>query len=107
SPEPAFTAATKFLFLHGKWFDHYLRSAHAHQRNGAGHLDMQGRLLHLEAVPPQKDRPADTAGAPNWSSLLSLGGLDPSAYRSVPAEWTPLAWGDARAAWTDAVPAKA
>jgi len=70
-------------------------------------LDMQGRLLHLEAVPPQKDRPADTAVALNWSSLLSLGGLDPSAYHSVPPEWTPLAWGDARAAWAGALPAKA
>jgi serine/threonine-protein kinase len=62
-------------------------------------LDMQGRLLHLEAVPPQKDTPTEKVVVPNWPSLLAAAGLDPSAYRSVPPEWTPLAWGDARAAW--------
>jgi serine/threonine-protein kinase len=69
-------------------------------------LDMQGHLLHLEAVPPQKDAPADKVPAPNWASLLAVAGLDQSAYRSAPPEWTPLAWGDARAAWLGAVPAK-
>jgi serine/threonine-protein kinase len=69
-------------------------------------LDMQGRLLHLEAVPPQKDAPADRAAAPNWPALLAAAGVDPSAYHSVPPEWTPLAWGDSRAAWLGTVPTK-
>ncbi len=69
-------------------------------------LDMQGRLLHLEAVPPQKDAPADRGMAPNWPALLTAAGVDPSAYHSVPAEWTPLAWGDSRAAWLGTLPAK-
>jgi protein kinase-like protein len=69
-------------------------------------LDMQGRLLHLEAVPPQKEVPAERVVAPNWPALLAAAGLDPAAYRNVPPEWTPLAWGDARAAWLGAVPAK-
>jgi serine/threonine-protein kinase len=67
---------------------------------------MQGRLLHLEAVPPQKDAPENGTHAAPWESLFSAAGLTPSAYRSVPPEWTPLAWGDARAAWLGAVPAK-
>jgi protein kinase-like protein len=69
-------------------------------------LDMQGRLLHLEAVPPQKDATATAATAPNWPSLFAAAGLDPSAYRNVQPEWTPLAWGDARAAWLGTAPAK-
>jgi serine/threonine-protein kinase len=69
-------------------------------------LDMQGRLLHFEAVPPQKDPPADQIAAPNWPSLLAAAGVDPSAYHRVPPEWTPLAWGDSRAAWIGTVPAQ-
>src|SRR5713226_5263507 len=69
-------------------------------------LDMQGRLLHLEAVPPQKDIATDKAAVPNWPSLLAAAGVDQSAYHSVPPEWTPLAWGDARAAWLGTVRAK-
>jgi hypothetical protein len=69
-------------------------------------LDMQGRLVHFEAVPPQRDTPADNVPAPNWPSLFAAAGLDQSAYHSARPEWTPLAWGDARAAWLGAVPAK-
>ncbi len=69
-------------------------------------LDMQGRLLRLEAVPPQKDATATAATAPNWPSLFAAAGLDQSAYRNVQPEWTPLAWGDTRAAWLASTPAK-
>ncbi len=69
-------------------------------------LDMQGRLLRLEAVPPQKDATATAATAPNWPSLFAAVGLDQSAYRNVQPEWTPLAWGDTRAAWLGTVRAK-
>ena len=69
-------------------------------------LDMQGHLLHLEAVPPQKDTPEDRVMVPNWPALLAAAGVDASAYHSVPPEWTPLAWGDSRAAWVGTVPAK-
>ncbi len=70
-------------------------------------LDMRGRLLRWEAVPPQKDPPVLDAPAPNWPSLFSAAGLDPAAYRSVEPEWTPLAWGDSRAAWAGATPGRA
>jgi serine/threonine-protein kinase len=69
-------------------------------------LDMQGRLLHLEAVPPQKDTSVDRDAVPNWPALFASAGLDPSAYHSVSPEWAPLAWGDSRAAWLGAVPAR-
>src|SRR5258708_5798570 len=66
-------------------------------------LDMRGRLLHLEAVPPQKDSPIPSAPSPNWLALLALAGVDPLAYHSVAPEWMPLAWSDSRAAWLGAV----
>ena len=68
-------------------------------------LDMQGRLLHLETVPPQHDVPLPQTAPVDWSSLFAAGGLKESDYRIAQPEWTPLAWGDARAAWLGAVPA--
>jgi len=70
-------------------------------------LDMRGRLLHLEAIPPQKDTPANRAPTEDWSALFAAAGLKQSAYQSVAPEWTPLAWGDARAAWIAPAPAGA
>jgi hypothetical protein len=67
-------------------------------------LDMQGRLLHLEFVSPQND-PAPSESAPaEWFPLFAAAGLEKSAYRAVQPGWTPLAWGDARAAWLGTVP---
>jgi hypothetical protein len=67
-------------------------------------VDMRGRLVHFEAVPPQRDPAASEAQAPNWSALFALAGLDPASFHSAAPEWAPLAWGDARAAWTGVVP---
>jgi hypothetical protein len=66
-------------------------------------LDMRGRLLHLEVVPPQKDSPIPSVSSPNWPALFALAGVDASAYRSAAPEWMPLAWSDSRAAWLGAV----
>jgi serine/threonine-protein kinase len=67
-------------------------------------LDTLGRLIHLEAVSPQKDSPDTNPAPPDWNRLFSAAGLDISSFRSVDSEWTPLTWGDARAAWLGAVP---
>jgi hypothetical protein len=67
-------------------------------------LDTSGRLIHFEAASPQKDPPARTQSAADWRRLFSAAGLDPTAFHTVDSEWTPLAWGDARAAWAGAVP---
>ena len=69
-------------------------------------LDAQGRLLHLETVPPQKDPPAKSVPTPNWSRLFSAAGLDASSFRSAEPEWSPLAYADSRAAWTGALPGR-
>jgi hypothetical protein len=66
-------------------------------------LDMHGRLLHLEVVPPQKDSPIESVPAPSWPALFAVAGLDASAYHSVAPEWTSLAWSDSRAAWLGSV----
>jgi hypothetical protein len=67
-------------------------------------LDTRGRLIHFEAVSPQKDSPAGSQPAPDWGRLFSAAELDVAAFHLVDSEWTPLAWGDARAAWTGSVP---
>ena len=66
-------------------------------------LDMHGRLLHLERVTPQNDSALPQSEAVDWAPLFAASGLQQSAYRSAPSEWTPLAWGDSRAAWTGSV----
>jgi Protein kinase domain len=68
-------------------------------------LDMQGRLLHLETVSPQHDAPGPQTASVDWSSLFAAAGLKESDYRIAQPEWTPLAWGDTRAAWLGAVAA--
>jgi hypothetical protein len=65
-------------------------------------VDMRGRLVGFQAVPPQRDPPvsaAPPAPAPDWSPLFSAAGLDTASFHSAAPEWTPLAWGDTRAAW--------
>jgi serine/threonine-protein kinase len=66
-------------------------------------VDMRGRLVQFEAVPPQRDSAASEAGTLNWSALFAAAGLDPVSFHSTAPEWTPLAWGDAHAAWTGVV----
>src|SRR5260370_35761571 len=68
-------------------------------------LDMQGRLLHLETVPPQNDAVLSQTARADWSSLFAAGGPKESNYRAVQPDWTPLAWGDTRSAWLAAAPA--
>jgi hypothetical protein len=76
-------------------------------RNLSGMLlvmtDMSGRLIRFESVPPQESQPPQNSPVPNWSQLLSLGGYDAASLQSSAPEWTPLAWGDSRAAWTGTV----
>ena len=69
-------------------------------------LDMQGRLLHLETVTPQNDPAISPRASAEWSSLFAAAGLWESNFRSVQSEWTPLAWGDSRAAWLGNVAAR-
>jgi hypothetical protein len=69
-------------------------------------LDMRGRLLDFEAVPPQKDAPAQNVPSPNWAALFSAAGLDAASFHSAEPEWTSLAWADSRVAWIGTVPGR-
>jgi hypothetical protein len=69
-------------------------------------LDMRGRLLRLQAVPPQRDPPINSSIPIAWPGLFSAAGLESAAFRSADSEWMPLAWGDSRAAWTGMLPGR-
>jgi Protein kinase domain len=71
-------------------------------------LSLKGRLLYFEATPPQVDDATATgsAPAPDWAPLFAAAGIDPQKFKPVPPKWYPLAWGDTRAAWEGAWPAR-
>jgi hypothetical protein len=67
-------------------------------------LDMQGRLLAFEAVPPQVERDAAPVPPPDWTALFTAAGLDLARFTPAQPQWTPLVACDARAAWSSAWP---
>jgi serine/threonine-protein kinase len=67
-------------------------------------LDPLGRLLSFTAVPPQVDQSSGALPPPEWTALFAAAGLDPARFTPTEPKWTPLAFGDARAAWTGAYP---
>jgi serine/threonine-protein kinase len=63
-------------------------------------LNPLGRLTQFIAVPPQVEKPAGPAAAPDWAPLFSAAGLDPAKWPQAQPTWTPPVYSDARAAWT-------
>ena len=62
-------------------------------------LAPDGKLRHLEAIPPQVESPAPS-GSFEWSKLFQAAGLDLARFQTAEPEWTPSANWDQRAAWT-------
>lgn len=62
-------------------------------------LDPQGRLDHLEAMPPEHEDSAAPSQPMDWNVLFRLAGLDPAQFQPAPSIWNSLAASDARAAW--------
>src|SRR5262249_46242559 len=70
-------------------------------------LDRTGRLVSLLAVPPQIDESraaSASATSPDWRSLFEQAGLPVDRFSSVPSQWIPPVFADARSAWTGAYP---
>ena len=67
-------------------------------------IGADGRLLQLEAVPPQFER-ARPAGSPvEWPKLFHAAGLDFGRFQPAEPQWMPLAGWDERSAWTGPAP---
>jgi serine/threonine protein kinase len=62
-------------------------------------VDVRGRLVSFQAVPPQIDEPKGPAPAPNWDVLFAEAGLDPKRFAPAALRWTPPVYADARAEW--------
>jgi serine/threonine protein kinase len=69
-------------------------------------LDPSGRLQEFEAVPPQLDQTKAVGTIPDWTVLFKAAGLDITQFKTADPEWTSPNWGDARAAWVGAGPAR-
>jgi serine/threonine-protein kinase len=70
-------------------------------------LDTKGRLLRLDAVPPQHrptTAPSSERKATNWSTLFAAAGMEIDTFRPIPAEWSPLMFADERQAWQGVYP---
>jgi serine/threonine protein kinase len=67
-------------------------------------LDAKGRLIYLQAIPPQKDTAAPSTAPPDWSALFSAAELDASKLQPAQPQWTALGMADSRAAWTGVWP---
>jgi serine/threonine protein kinase len=67
-------------------------------------LDPQGRLVSLEAVPPQVDESPASTKLLDGNALLTAAGLDPARFQPTEPHWTPLAICDQRAAWMGTYP---
>ncbi len=65
-------------------------------------LDPQGRLILLEAMPPEVVKPADSGVSQtfDWNVLFAAAGLDSAQFQATQPTWNSLAAADARAAWT-------
>ncbi len=62
-------------------------------------LDVRGRLLEFQAVPPQvKDKTAQPS-EPDWATLFAEAGLDIRNYRQTESNWTPPFFADAHMSW--------
>ncbi|MEA2488874.1 MAG: eukaryotic-like serine/threonine-protein kinase [Acidobacteriota bacterium] len=62
-------------------------------------LDMEGRLLLFEGVPPQVDRAVPPLRAAEWSRFFDRAGLRMSMFRPIAPRWTPPHHSDERRAW--------
>jgi predicted Ser/Thr protein kinase len=69
-------------------------------------LDPSGRLVYLEAVPPQLENQPAMPKPLNAAPLFTAAGLDLAQFKPAEPQWNPLAPIDSRAAWTGIFPGR-
>lgn len=62
-------------------------------------LDVRGRLLEFQAVPPQVEEQTAQNMNTDWSALFAEAGLDIRNYKETESQWTPPSFADERRAW--------
>ncbi len=64
-------------------------------------LDLQGRLIHFRAEPPEFDQmiSSDHSDGGDWAALFSAAGIEAARLTPTEAQWTPQSAFDRRAAW--------
>jgi serine/threonine-protein kinase len=62
-------------------------------------LDVRGRLIEFQAVPPQVDEKTTQNMNADWSTLFAEAGLDIHNYKEIESQWTPPFFADERKAW--------
>jgi len=62
-------------------------------------LDVRGRLIYFEAVPPQVEEQTTQNIQTDWSTLFAEAGLDIRNYTETESQWAPPVFADERRAW--------
>jgi serine/threonine-protein kinase len=62
-------------------------------------LDVRGRLIEFQAVPPQVEGVTNESVPADWSTLFAEAGLDIRHYKEIESQWTPPFFADERKAW--------
>jgi hypothetical protein len=62
-------------------------------------LDVRGRLIEFQAVPPQVEERTTQNIPTDWSTLFAEAGLDIRNYKEIESQWTPPFYADERKAW--------
>lgn len=62
-------------------------------------LDVRGRLIRFEAIPPQTDEKTAEKTNTDWAILFTEAGLDIKNYKETESKWTPPGFADERKAW--------
>jgi Protein kinase domain len=62
-------------------------------------LDVRGRLIEFQAVPPQVKDKTTQASEVDWAKLFAEAGLDLRNYRQTESNWTPPFFADTNLAW--------
>jgi len=70
-------------------------------------LDLAGRLLYFQAIPPEKEEHPRPIQAPDWQPVFAAAGLSVADFRAATPTWTSLAAADTRAAWDGTWPGTA